>query len=370
MQQQGITVEIAIGKFMTKYEILDYIIPYGFSGSTSKKLNIYIDLYGLIRTILSRNYKIIITDYTSIATGIINICAHYRSYFRYLGVHTKFFLISSYNVPADTANIVINIPDKNNSADPYNKTMLEKLEMVNQREIVNLNLELLDLICPYLPDIFYLNTKAFESSVLINHIMNLENSDIPSLIISTDAMPMQLCGIRNNVSMIWPRKYGYKAEDNSLIICNKTHSEHKKSFWNVFAQKTAKTSLFNYLCNVEPSNFALVQAINGMSERNLKSLIDINQLIKILSQVPGYDSCKITPDILFDMTSNKYFDDMIVRGLIEIRYKLIDVDYQYLFFRESIESKHIHYENLDDPSAVQAINDKYFKNNPIDIYRL
>lgn len=370
MQQQGITVEQAIAKFLTKYEILDYIIPYGFAGSNSKKLNIYIDLYGIYRTILSRNYRIIITDYTSIATGIINICAHYRSYFRYLGVHTKFFLISSYNVPLDSLHTVVNIPEKNNSTDPYNKTMLEKLEMTNQREILGLNRELLELICPYLPDIFYLKTKAFESSVLMNHIMNLENPDIPSLIISTDAMPMQLCGIRNNVSMIWPRKYGYRAEDNSLIICSKTHSEHKKSFWNVFAQKTAKTSLFDYLCNVEPSNFALVQAINGMAERNLKSLIHINQLIKILSEVPGYDSCKITPDILFDMVSSKYFDDMIVRGLIEIRYKLMDVDYQYLFYRESIESKHIHYENLDDQAAVQAINDKYFKNNPIDLYRL
>lgn len=358
-------VEDIISSYMIKYNVLDYIIPYGYSGSKATNLNIYIDLYGLFRHILSRNYSVEIRDHTSIATGIINICAHYRSYFKFLGVHTKFFLISSFNVPQNSVNTIVNFPDANNSNDVYNKLMLEKLQIKSIKDILDLNLELLDLICPYLPDIFYLKTD-FESTVLMNHIMNLEDSEIPSLIISRDILPVQLTATRLNTSYVWPRKY--MAEDLSNLICHKTHVEHKKSFWNDYILKSSKTSQFEDLYSIDTSNFALVGALSGIKERNFKPILYFGQTIKVLNEIAGSNCTKIDPRILFDMTNNNIVLANI--NLITNRYQTIDIQYQYMMYLESPESKTVHYENLDDPNVIQAINDKYFRNNPIDIFRL
>ena len=307
-----------------------------------------------MRHILTRNCFVDTKDYTAFATSVINLCAHYRTYFKYLGVHTKFFLISSFNLSNFNRSLV----------EGYNKTMVEKIQIKPLKEMIDLNLGLLDLICPYLPDIFFLKTEQ-EASVLMNHIMNMENSEIPSLIISTDVYPMQLAGIRENVCHLWPKRDIY-GNNISVIICNKAHPEHKKSFWSAIAQKSWKSVSFDTICELETSNFALLGALSSLKERDIKVLYNISTAGKLISSVIGSKDMKLSPDILFDMIQDSSLD----RELIQNRYKAIDINFQYMLYLESVEIKSIHYENLNDPDTIQSINDKYFKNNPIDIYRL
>lgn len=353
MYSQQIKAEDIISGYCTKYANLDYLIPYAYGGSNANQLNVYIDLYGIYKTLLARHTQIIIGDQTSIATNIINICAHYRNYFKYFGVYTKFFLISSFNIPQFNRSV---FPD-------YNKTMLEKINIKSTKKILDLNINLLELICPYLPDIFFIKTEV-ESAITMNYIMNIENQNIHSLIISSDIYPTQLCANRINTSMIYPKKHW--GEDTSDIICSKIHPEHKNSFWRVIGQKSSKSVIFNNLYIVDTSNYALLATLNSMKDRDIGVLYNISNAINSIISIPGIDKNKITPDILFDMNL-KIVDQ---KDVIINRYKIIDLSYQSLIYQESVEAKCLHYENLVNPSAIQSINDKYFKNNPIDIYRL
>lgn len=352
MNDHVMKVEDIINGFCVKYNVLDYLIPYAYKGSNTNQLNIFIDLYGIYKTILSRHTQIVIGDQTSITTNIINICAHYRNYFKYFGVYTKFFIISSFNVPKYNTSIY---PE-------YNKTIVEKLNVKSIKKILDINISLLELICPYLPDIFFIKSEE-ESSMVMNHIMNKENPNIQSLIISKDIYVAQLCANRLNTSMIVPKKHW--GEDNSDIICSKMHPEHKISFWRVIGQKGYKSISYDKLYNVETSNFALLGALNLIKDRDIKVLYNISTAINIITSTLGNETNIITPSILFSMNTN--LDN---KELIDMRYKIIDINYQYLMYYEGVEAKCLHYENLVNPSAIQTINDKYFKNNPIDIYRL
>jgi hypothetical protein len=90
---------------------------------------------------------------------------------------------------------------------------------------------------------------------------------------------------------------------------------------------------------------------------------------KLISQILGFDSIKLTPQSLFDLLPIESFNGVDL-NLITNRYKVLDVQYQNILYSNSVESKTIHYENLEDNNAINLINDKYFRDNPIDIFRL
>ena len=339
-----IRVEDVYSRYFIKYDTLRLLVPYAYAGSEATHLNIYIDLYGIYHTIYSREYTTTISDYTSFTSFLINMCAHYRTYFKFLNVSTKFFLISSYNMPLYNIEQIPN----------YNSTMGEKLSNKYINDMVELNLSLLELICPYLPDIHFLKTQ-FESSVLMNYLIDIEGQDIPSLIISTD-----------NVTLFWPRKLF--REDSSYAICNKTHPEHFKSFWGGIERKMGKSVSYKRLGLISPSNLALLAALSRFPDRNLQSVTNISRASNLISALPGYREVMLTPDILFEL-NQKSVKDLTFEDISK-RFKVLDINYQSLLFNESLESKSIHYENLNDAEAVQRINDKYFKDNPIDIFRL
>jgi hypothetical protein len=231
--------------------------------------------------------------------------------------------------------------------------------------MVELNLSLLELICPYLPDIHFLNTE-FESSVLMNYLIDIEEQDVPSLIISTDIYPFQLCAMKDNVTLFWPRKL-FK-EDSSYVVCNKTHPEHFKSFWGGIERKMGKSVSYKRLGLISPSNLALLAALSRFPDRNIQTVTNISRASNLISALPGYREVMLIPDILFKLNP-KSVKDLVFEDISK-RFKALDINYQSLLFNESLESKSIHYENLNDPDAVQRINDKYFKDNPIDIFRL
>ena len=132
-----------IHKYFVRYDRLMGAIPYAYSDLNIKQLNIYIDLFGLYKTIYSRSYRTTINDYVEFTSGIVNLCSHYRAFFKRNGVYTKIFLISSFNTPSNIKSI---LPE-------YNKTMEDKRQNKVIGEMMDFNLNLLEILCPYLPDI-------------------------------------------------------------------------------------------------------------------------------------------------------------------------------------------------------------------------
>lgn len=356
MSNNLVPVEYLVARYFVKYHQLDNLIPMVFSGSKANVVNIYIDLYGLYKTIFSRSFRTDITDYTAFTSTVINMCSHYRSYFKGIGVYANIFLISSYNVPLINKKFVAG----------YNKTFTDKLKNTAVKEMIELNIELLNILCPYLPNIYFLSTN-FESTTLINKLIQMElvkGNDNPNIIISSDIYPMQLCTEYNNTVFLKPKKY--LKEDKSTITFPRGHENHDISIWSIVGQERDRLMSDVRNITVSARNMMLLMALNRFPERNLENLIQIGKANQYIYNVIGNQPVKLSIDMLYETITSL----LVPQTQIDARYKTLDISYQSMIFEEDIESKVIHYENFNDPDAIRMINSQYFEKNPLDLFRL
>ena len=69
MYESVIPVDMILTKYFVKYDRLDKIIPDAFKDYNATELNLYIDLYGLYKTLYSRTYRTDVSDYTAFTSG-------------------------------------------------------------------------------------------------------------------------------------------------------------------------------------------------------------------------------------------------------------------------------------------------------------
>ena len=358
MSEMRVPVEYIITRYFVKYQKMNELISFAFSGSKANYINLYIDLYGVYKTLFSRTYRTDISDYTAFTSIIINMCSHYRAYFKGLGVYCKIFLISSYNIPEINSKFVAG----------YNKTFIDKLKNKQVQEMVDLNTQLLEILCPYLPDIHFLKTE-FESTILMKYIISKELSEgnnNPNIILSSDIYPMQLCNEFENTVFLRPKKLN--GEDISMITAPKGHNMYESSFWSIICRERDTLMSDISEVSISPSNYTLLMTLNRFPERNIKNLIHFRQANKIIFSVIGSQPIKLNIDTLYQ--NSPELINHFPFEILSSRYKVLDSEYQYLLFENSVEPHVIHYENLSDPIAVQMINSQYFEKNPIDLFRL
>jgi hypothetical protein len=365
-----VSVQYMFTRMMVRYDKLNELIPKAFKGYTDRELNIFIDLYSIYRTMYSRSFRTDVKDFREFTVYLIDLCTHYRSYFNYLGISTKIFIISSYNIPDH-----ITLPG-------YNKNMHDKLKNKPVSEMVTVNIELLKILCPYLPDIHFLETKH-ESTVLMYELLLRGESCRPSMILSTDIYPIQLTTLFDNVAYLYPIKdFG---SDDSWIIYPKTHSHAKFTLWPMIMRKTHKIIREQTLMSLSTRNVVLLESLNSVSERNITpALVSLSSIAKYIHDIIGEEDILLQPEFLTDI-QRVYKDNKSNDGLkgderrdylkniipqVRERYNALNVIYQYEYYRNSVEQMTLHYNNLSDPQAVQIINDKYFSDNPIDLLRL
>ena len=94
-----VSTEMILTSNFVRYNRMSQLVQFAFQNSKATSINLYLDLYGVIKTLFSDSYRTDISDYTAVTTSILNMCGHYRSYFKGLGVATKIFLVFSYNTP-------------------------------------------------------------------------------------------------------------------------------------------------------------------------------------------------------------------------------------------------------------------------------
>ena len=356
--QQSVPIEQLVARYFVKYKRLNQIIPVAYEGSKATFINLYIDLYGLYKTIFSRSYRTSTTDYTSFTSSVINMCVHYRAYFKGIGVYCKIFLISSYNIPEINGKFVAG----------YNKTFFDKLKNTSVKELMELNFQLLELICPYLQGIYFLNT-SFESTVLIDHLIKSEmekGNKNPNMIISSDLYPMQLCAKYPQTTFLKPKKSSNM--DNSEIVCPIESPLHHRSFWGIICYNRDLMDNSVNSIRISTKNFILLEALNRFPERNIKLLLNVTESERIIYNAIQDQDLKLSINTLYEISTE--IQSKVPISIIDSRYKVLDVDYQSYLFDESVESKTIVLNDLNDPEAIRLINDQYFSNNPIDIFRL
>lgn len=356
---EKVPVNILVTRYFVRYNRLHRLINNVFRGSDATHINLFIDLYPLLKMILSRSGRTDFSDVTALTSSVINMCCFYRNFFRFhYGVETHIYIIAGYNVPFANQKMVPG----------YNKTMMEKLQLQSQVELVQLNLQLLELLCPYLPEIYFIQTDT-ESSVIMYHLIEnkIVMQGIPNIILTTDLYPLQLINLPNTI-LLKPRKnYG---EDMSMMTFPKNHELFQASYWNIYSLTRNGLNTDAESITIHPINGVLLNALTRFPERNIVNCMSVTKANNLIYSVIQNHDIELSLDSLFTVCGDQI---NIPREILASRYRALNVKFQYSLHNECKEYSsmiQLALRNLWDPDAVQMINDKYFSSNPIDLQTL
>lgn len=349
------SIEDQIRGSYVKYDRLAQITYETYGGSSiaqATELNIYIDLYSILHSIFSESGQTLVNNYTDITSTVINMVGHYREFFKRMQVKTKFFLIFSYNTCDINRKFVAE----------YNEVFREKSEIKKYRKIADDNFNLMNILCPYLPDVFFIKSiRNYEVGVIMSHLIDKYGQGIPNLIISRDIYPIQLCAMHPYTSYLRPVKN--KDGDQSVMISINEKPSFRYDFWK-FVADFRKIGI-NSLDNISPLNFSLAMALNKFPERNIKDHICMIQTaIKLVWNMIQDNEVKILPSQLY---SNEYMVQNIPVSKVESRMNALDIGFMRSYYDNDPESKSIKLDNLRDDGAVNSINAKFFRENPINL---
>lgn len=350
-------VEQLIAGSFVKYTKLSQLIGYSYAGSTCTNLNIFIDL----NSVLKPMYSVDRWSYKSssgyeIAATVINMCAHYREFFRAIGVSTNIYIIYG-----------LNCPEANNTyVSGYNTKFINSyIKKPDTTALIEKNLAILNLLCQYLPNIYFFDIGNCEVASMIDHLIvttQAREKGFENLVISKDVLALELIP-EDDVRIIRPIKT--KNGDESVVVFN-------RNLWNAFAVYYRKVK--NPETLVSNNFFQNVLAMTAVPERSVYSVISFPKAIHIMDTASknGF----LDPNKMYTQsTVNTVLAAMDIPcnpAELEMRFRAISVRFQsmYVLPMEHPEFKRLRLVNLDDPNSVKEIVSKYFTNIPIDLDRL
>lgn len=335
-------------EYYIRYVNLSELIGSAYRDSQAVELNIILDMYSIYRDLLRHPDYFFIDDKLDLSSAVINLCAHYRSFFKNIGVKTYFHLVSSFN-----------LSDINTTLVHYYNTSMHKImtDTVNNNmlEMIQYNIDILKTIVPYLPDIFFHHT-SFEAGVLMERII-LE-SDFPTIILTKDTHLLQLLTLKPDTCILRPNKY--KGQDCSYFI-----NSDPLLFWNTYC-RMRKIEPFPTL--ISPNYISIMNGLSGAPWRSLRGMKScsslMNQLVKLIS------SNEISP---FQIDVSSTLEKLkLPRNIVEAEnmIKCVDINFLYNVYKNSTEYHMFSMNNLYDPKSVQSINDEFFSHNLLDLDRL
>lgn len=353
------TVEQTIMSYAIKYAKLSELISDEFSNSeysNSDKINIFIDITKICRSISQDNALGYTEDSFAICAGFLNLCAHYKSFFRTgYNVSTKIFLVYS--------DKTFYFNNKQIQDYMYYGSKVPDIKVVQD------NLDLLSIITKYIPNVYFVRTPyeicSVMQMVLTNDIVILSHSPnmkVPNIFITKDPYNWQMINLKD-FTILCPVKY--KGEDRSYSI-NKNNIY--RSYFHI---RNCGEPKLQY--DLNSGLYGLLLALTRVPERNIHSLTSIPKGIKIICNainklyIPNGYFTPI-PDG-FNMT---LFDDIAKGSSIsgyELRARLVAIDivsqYKYFVFNPT-KSYSDDLVDMYDPEGIEEIDNKYFQKSKVD----
>lgn len=343
------------------HKVLRELTENAFKGSTADTLNIYIDMYKMMIDLYEPQLEI--KNTTIITSTMVNLCAHLRSYFwNHHRVNTNIFLVYS------------------NMSDKYSKTYYPNYNSGNDLKIstndritglINDNANLLEILCPYLPDIYFVRGIHEPAAIILDLIFKEEATGnlSPNLVFTRDDIAMQIPACNPNTTI-----YLNSKRTGVSLYSNFTNAIP------IYLLKTGRKRLLenqgfvDKISCMSSQHIGTLIALTNLPSRNVKSEYDINKAINILysaitrkSIINSYMSNPL--DIYNGLFVGE--ESKLSPNSFEFRYKAVDLMSIYRNYLYSPQSKDVSYKvNLDDSNTVKAINNEYFKDNPLDLNRL
>lgn len=343
---------ILISHFV-KYERLAELINTEFYNSGYNEINLFIDAYSMIKSVYGYDPSQFIDRY-SIASCIINACAHYRNFFwtRY-SVTCKIWIVFS-RMEQSILEARSFYPNYGNEFTMKSNPMMDKT--------IEDNMEILRVLCPYIPDVSFIYSQ-YEPGLVFGKIATSEYGiNKPNIIISKDLWNLQVVAEMPNVYMIRPIKRN--GEDLSVIINNR----------NVLSYYTNTRKVDFDVSNIPSHYLPFIISATRFPERNMKAVHNLNSVLKCLSNAIDRNYISVTQRV-FDIQGLCNDLNTINKSNLkdfEIGLRMDAIGYNRCMFRymTSPKTDDINIINLYDPDSVKRINEAYFRKVPLDLMSL
>lgn len=355
MYEDSYSVEQLIASSYIKYKKLSELIFSSYAGSTCKYINLFIDLNSVLKQLYSGNiwtYKSVGTF--EIASSILNMCGHYKTFFKGLGVYAKIYLIYGLNCPKSN-NIYVS---------GYNAKFLQSyIKKPDVTSCIEQNLNILNLICPYLQDIYFFDIGLCEVSSMIYKIISIiKKDDTENIIISKDPLSLQLIS-EYDARVLRPLKN--KDGDHSFIVDN-------SNLWKIYISIYRRCAQPKY--NISNTFFQNVLCMTSLPERSMFAIFNINKVFSIFHVL--VQSQYLDPNKLYSQAGiNTALDLLDINynpAELEVRFKAINANYQstYILPMENPDLSIPRFIDLKDDQGLKDIIAKYFYKYPVEIEKL
>ena len=355
--EERLYVEQLIAGSFVKYNRLNELIFKSFPGSNCTEINLFIDLNSVLKPMYSIDrwtYKS--QGHYEIAATVINMCGHYRSFFRGLGVATNIYIIYGLNCP----NI------NNTYVSGYNSKFINSyIKKPDTTAMIEENLKILNIICQYLPRIYFFDIGDCEVSSMIDYLITATNSKtrgFENIVVTKDVLALQLIP-EHDVRVLRPVKT--KNGDESFIIWN-------ANLWPSFINLYRKDK--DPQIRISNTFFQNVLAMTRVPERSMYSVFPISKAIKAIDV--GVRSGFLDENKFYNQaTLNTAITAMDIQcntAELEMRFRAINTHFQstYVLPLEKPEFKKLRLIDLEDPVGLKEIISKNFEYTPIDLDRL
>lgn len=359
-------------RYYITYDRLFALNKKAFYGKTDAvTANIFIDIRSFIDPLIKRNdirfeYK---DNQTPIASSILNLAIHLRNYYRTRHyTEVKIYLVWGANIVSGTGrygayNAV------NNMAFAVNSEI---------KKVLMNGIELLKVLCPYLPQIYMIDCGVYETAAGIQALLDFPDKSgiyngVPNIIYSRDPYMCQLVA-NNPYTFMFSCYKSADGDDNSIIV-------EKENIYNCFRYMN-KYSNKNISDPGNASYFNMAIALSGMKCRNIKGGITFNSACNLIARYQ-YEIPATPHDVAvleFALTDKKltsaekravYSINQYGMGIKEINEEInINLTRHYFYNSTSFLFVFEGCVDLYSPEDIKRINERFFLNYPVDIMRL
>lgn len=370
MNQYSSDVERLLYQNFIKYDRLYYMTHHTFhSQSDVNHIAIYIDMPSLTNVLYGMIDQYTAADAYAVSAVMVNLCAHLRSYFATRHrVSTEFYIVYGKNMTQSAIDIY---PEYN-----AHRAMDHSVK-VDVSKLISQNVDVLKIICPYLPDINFVDAGQMDVAIVMADLIQYNNAKyntvMTNIIYSKDTYAYQLVAYMPMTFLYRP----FKNSDDVSWVVNKS-----SLYWAYKTELKSKTA--DMPVEISAALFALVLGFSGLRSRNIASGFNINSSIHRITRVVNANILSNGVNgVYWYISEDKSFTDVerinTAFGINEKIYKdtvrqttTIFLPWHLEKYQKTVEcglSKNI-ITNLSDPNTVRSINDTYFRATPLDLERI
>lgn len=301
-----------------------------------------------------------------VASSILNLCGHYREYYRrFHQCETRFFIIYSINRPANCVAIF----------DEYNsKNIMTQMGKPTIYNMITNACSYLDAICKYIPDVFFIYSDYETSTTIYDIIERRENKSYPSLVISKDPLAYEIIAFSQRSILARPRKMARSQQqvNQERVVNTNDHSEFysHNEILPVLMSEHIK-NVYPEWRKISPSLISFIYALYGVSNRNIPMLLNMKETLSTISK--GIEFGDIANN--YEANISHLYNALNIGGFgvdeksIINRFQMLDLITQQAIMQRDlsigVDDYAMNVVNLHDPDRVRYINNTEFKNCPV-----